>query len=105
MSSWSLLSRFLESELFTSDISICVGYLSRYSNQLGIQHVLCNKLRQFAYEEIEFFLPELCHLLVSVDNEYVIWSWRRLHIYATGSDNLSDQWLWRNLSSTCARRV
>jgi phosphatidylinositol 4-kinase B len=47
--------------------------------------VLCSKLRQFAYEEIEFFLPQyvvptprlratayrprLCHLLVSVDNE------------------------------------
>ena len=31
--------------------------------------MLCSKLRQFAYEEIEFFLPQLCHLLISVDNE------------------------------------
>jgi hypothetical protein len=31
--------------------------------------VLCSKLRQFSYEELEFFLPQLCHLLVSVDNE------------------------------------
>jgi hypothetical protein len=30
--------------------------------------VLCSKLRQFSYEEIEFFLPQLCHLLVSIDN-------------------------------------
>jgi phosphatidylinositol 4-kinase B len=26
-------------------------------------------LRQFSYEEIEFFLPQLCHLLISSDNE------------------------------------
>jgi phosphatidylinositol 4-kinase len=31
--------------------------------------VLCNKLRQFPYEDIEFFLPQLCHLIISVDNE------------------------------------
>jgi hypothetical protein len=36
---------------------------------VGIQYVLCNKLRQFTYEELEFFLPQLCHLLISVDNE------------------------------------
>ena len=26
-------------------------------------------MRQFSYEEIEFFLPQLCHLLISIDNE------------------------------------
>lgn len=31
--------------------------------------MLCNKLRQFPYEDIEFFLPQLCHLIMSVDNE------------------------------------
>jgi hypothetical protein len=31
--------------------------------------VLCSKLRSFSYEEIEFFLPQLCHLLISLDNE------------------------------------
>ena len=31
--------------------------------------MLCCKLRQFSYEEIEFFLPQLCHLLISIDNE------------------------------------
>ncbi|KAJ3472368.1 hypothetical protein NLG97_g11047 [Lecanicillium saksenae] len=34
-----------------------------------IHYVLCNKLRQFPYEDIEFFLPQLCHLIISVDNE------------------------------------
>ena len=31
--------------------------------------MLCSKLRQFSYEEIEFFLPQLCHLLISIENE------------------------------------
>ena len=37
---------------------------------MGIHFVLCSKLRSsFSYEEIEFFLPQLCHLLISIDNE------------------------------------
>lgn len=36
---------------------------------MGIHYVLCNKLRQFPYEDIEFFLPQLCHLIISIDNE------------------------------------
>lgn len=67
--SWKLLERFIESEHFNNDPSLAVAYLSRYANHVGIQYVLCTKLRSFAYEEIEFFLPQLCHLLVSVDNE------------------------------------
>lgn len=31
--------------------------------------MLCSKLRRFSYEEIEFFLPQLCYLLISIDNE------------------------------------
>ncbi|KAK4932281.1 hypothetical protein LTR28_011424, partial [Elasticomyces elasticus] len=41
----------------------------RYADHVGIQYVLSSKLRQFSYEEIEFFLPQLCHLLVSANNE------------------------------------
>jgi phosphatidylinositol 4-kinase B len=42
---------------------------SRYADHVGIQYALCAKLRQFSYEELEFSLPQLCQLLVSVDNE------------------------------------
>ena len=42
---------------------------SRYADHIGIHYVLCSKLRQFPYEDIEFFLPQLCHLIISVDNE------------------------------------
>ena len=88
--SWSLLERFLESDHFKNDPSLAVAYLSyvnpqegrrppavsltavllrRYASHIGIQYVLCSKLRSFSYDEIEFFLPQLCHLLVSSDNE------------------------------------
>ena len=36
---------------------------------MGIHFVLCSRLRQFSYEEIEFFLPQLCYLVISIDNE------------------------------------
>ena len=36
-----------------------IKYLnSRYADHVGIHYVLCSKLRQFAYEELEFFLPQ-----------------------------------------------
>ncbi|KAF2400941.1 hypothetical protein EJ06DRAFT_577197 [Trichodelitschia bisporula] len=67
--SWNLLERFLESEHFNKDPSLCIQYLSRYADHVGIHYVLCSKLRRFSYEELEFFLPQLCYLLVSIDNE------------------------------------
>ncbi|KAF2768180.1 hypothetical protein EJ03DRAFT_375555 [Teratosphaeria nubilosa] len=67
--SWNLLERFIESEHFNKDPSLTVAYLARYADHVGIHYVLCSKLRQFSYEEIEFFLPQLCHLAISIDNE------------------------------------
>lgn len=67
--SWNLLERFIESEHFNKDPSLTVAYLARYADHVGIHYVLCSKLRHFSYEEIEFFLPQLCHLLISVDND------------------------------------
>ncbi|CAK4021421.1 Phosphatidylinositol 4-kinase pik1 [Lecanosticta acicola] len=67
--SWNLLERFIESEHFNKDPSLTVAYLARYAEHVGIHYVLCSKLRGFSYEEIEFFLPQLCHLVISIDNE------------------------------------
>ncbi|KAK7988143.1 hypothetical protein PG989_008458 [Apiospora arundinis] len=67
--SWKLLQRFLESDVFNQNPFLSVSYLSRYADHVGIHYVLCSKLRQFPYEDIEFFLPQLCHLIISVDNE------------------------------------
>ncbi|KAI0180387.1 phosphatidylinositol 3 [Hypoxylon sp. FL1284] len=67
--SWDLLQRFIESDVFNQNPFLSVSYLSRYAGHVGIHYVLCSKLRQFPYEDIEFFLPQLCHLIISVDNE------------------------------------
>ncbi|KAI1085769.1 phosphatidylinositol 3 [Whalleya microplaca] len=67
--SWDLLQRFIESDVFNQNPFLSVSYLSRYADHVGIHYVLCSKLRQFPYEDIEFFLPQLCHLIISIDNE------------------------------------
>lgn len=67
--SWDLLNRFIESDVFNQNPFLSVAYLSRYADHVGITYVLCSKLRQFSYEEIEFFLPQLCHLVVSLNND------------------------------------
>jgi len=53
----------------TSPIANATCRNSRYADHVGIHYVLCQKLRQFPYEDIEFFLPQLCHLIISVHNE------------------------------------
>ncbi|OTB06871.1 hypothetical protein M426DRAFT_318586 [Hypoxylon sp. CI-4A] len=67
--SWDLLQRFIESDVFNQNPFLSVSYLSRYADHVGIHYVLCSKLRQFPYEDIEFFLPQLCHLIISIDND------------------------------------
>ncbi|KAK6341197.1 Phosphatidylinositol 4-kinase pik1alpha (PI4-kinase)(PtdIns-4-kinase) [Orbilia brochopaga] len=68
MSSRELLLRFFQSDHFNDDPFLAVAYLQRYPNQIGIHHYLCHKLRQFSYEQIEFYIPQLCHLLVSISD-------------------------------------
>ncbi|RKP09988.1 kinase-like domain-containing protein, partial [Thamnocephalis sphaerospora] len=65
----SLLLRLFNSEFFNSWIA--VSYLFRYPENIGIQHYLCNELRKFPLNEIEFFLPQFCHLLISRPTESV----------------------------------
>ncbi|KAI8959777.1 kinase-like domain-containing protein [Daldinia sp. FL1419] len=67
--SWDLLQRLIQSDVFNQNPFLSVSYLSRYADHVGIHYVLCSKLRQFPYEDIEFFLPQLCHLIISVDND------------------------------------
>ncbi|RHZ81144.1 hypothetical protein Glove_123g81 [Diversispora epigaea] len=67
--SQQLLLRLFQSEHFNSWMAI--SYLFRYPDSVGIQHYLCNELRKFPMSEIEFFLPQLCHLLISRTTESV----------------------------------
>lgn len=65
----SMLLRLFKSEFFNAWIAI--SYLFKYPDAVGIQHYLCNELKQFPLDEIEFFLPQLIHLLISRPSESV----------------------------------
>ncbi|KAF9432135.1 Phosphatidylinositol 4-kinase pik1alpha (PI4-kinase)(PtdIns-4-kinase), partial [Entomortierella beljakovae] len=65
----SMLLRLFKSEFFNAWIA--VSYLFKYPDAVGIQHYLCNELKKFPLDEIEFFLPQLVHLLISRPSESV----------------------------------
>ncbi|KAF9954153.1 Phosphatidylinositol 4-kinase pik1alpha (PI4-kinase)(PtdIns-4-kinase) [Mortierella alpina] len=65
----SMLLRLFKSEYFNAWIA--VSYLFKYPDAVGIQHYLCNELKKFPLDEIEFFLPQLVHLLISRPSESV----------------------------------
>lgn len=63
----SLLLRFIESQQFS--LFMCIAYLTRYANNIGIHHHLCQKLRTYKLDDLSFFIPQLCQILVTVDTE------------------------------------
>lgn len=64
---YAFLLRFIESSHFT--LFHCISYLERYSDEIGIHFHLCQKLRSYPHDEIEFFIPQLVHLHVTVQTE------------------------------------
>ncbi|AOW01122.1 YALI0B02376p [Yarrowia lipolytica CLIB122] len=63
----SSLRRFVESDQFT--LFRCLSYLERYAGDIGIHFYLCQKLLSFPRDEIEFILPQLVQLLITVETE------------------------------------
>lgn len=63
----ALLLRFIESPQFS--LFMCVAYLKRYASNIGIHHHLCSKLRTFKIDDLSFFIPQLCQILVTVETE------------------------------------
>eukprot|EP00917_Polyrhabdina_sp_WS-2016_P025008 GHVP01053950.1.p1 GENE.GHVP01053950.1~~GHVP01053950.1.p1 ORF type:complete len:744 (+),score=103.45 GHVP01053950.1:346-2577(+) len=63
-----LLLRFIESEHFNAHIAL--KYLSQYGEP-GIQYFLCMKLRESSICDIEFILPQLCHLAIVQKNKMI----------------------------------
>ncbi|KAK9478001.1 kinase-like domain-containing protein [Lipomyces japonicus] len=66
---YNLLLRFIDSAHFS--LFLCISYLARYTDNVGIHHYLCQKLRSYPYPEIEFFLPQLCQIILTVPTESV----------------------------------
>ncbi|KAK9366467.1 kinase-like domain-containing protein [Lipomyces kononenkoae] len=65
----NLLLRFIGSHHFS--LFLCISYLARYADNIGIHYHLCQKLHSFSYLEIEFFLPQLCQIILTVPTESV----------------------------------
>ncbi|CAN6664400.1 phosphatidylinositol 4-kinase Pik1p [Trichomonascus vanleenenianus] len=63
----ALLLRFIDSPHFT--LFRCVQYLEQHANNVGIHLYLCQKLRSYPSKEIQFFLPQLVQLQVTVETE------------------------------------
>ncbi|GAA5964958.1 hypothetical protein JCM3765_004121 [Sporobolomyces pararoseus] len=59
----ALLLRLFESSFF--DVHLAIGYLKTYPNSIGITHYLINRLRSFEYEDVEFYWPQLCYLVIT----------------------------------------
>ncbi|GAA5981901.1 hypothetical protein JCM11641_001936 [Rhodosporidiobolus odoratus] len=59
----ALLLRLFESGFF--DVHLAIGYLKTYPNSIGITHYLVNRLRTFEYEDVEFYWPQLCYLVIT----------------------------------------
>ncbi|KAA1118106.1 Phosphatidylinositol 4-kinase pik1alpha (PI4-kinase)(PtdIns-4-kinase) [Puccinia graminis f. sp. tritici] len=58
-----LLLRLFESEFF--NVHLAISYLKTYHDSIGITYYLISRLNQFPAEDVEFYWPQLCHLLIS----------------------------------------
>lgn len=47
----------------------CIDYLRQYGDNVGVHHAVVERLRQFSYDELEFFIPQLIQLLVSYETD------------------------------------
>ncbi|PWN18615.1 hypothetical protein BCV69DRAFT_284920 [Microstroma glucosiphilum] len=64
----SLLLRLFDSDYFSPHLAL--SYLKTYSDNIGITYYLVYRLRtSFPPEEVEFYWPQLCHLLVTKPSE------------------------------------
>ncbi|KAL6057761.1 Phosphatidylinositol 4-kinase beta [Balamuthia mandrillaris] len=57
------LLRLFQCKYFDSWLALC--YLHRYAHHAGVQDYLCNQLYSFPIEELHFYLPQLCMLLIN----------------------------------------
>ncbi|CAO1619945.1 unnamed protein product [Parajaminaea phylloscopi] len=64
----SLLLRLFHSDYFSPHLAL--SYLKTYSDNIGITYYLVYRLRtSFEPEEVEFYWPQLCHLLITKPSE------------------------------------
>ncbi|CEP64352.1 1-phosphatidylinositol 4-kinase LALA0_S11e02146g [Lachancea lanzarotensis] len=64
-----LLLKFINSAHFTLYTNI--EYLTRYSQNIGIYFYLCQKLLTFPHNELQFYIPQLVQILLTVETESI----------------------------------
>lgn len=62
-----LLLRLFQSEYF--NVHLAIAYLKNYPDSIGITYYLIDRLNNFPEKDIEFYWPQLCHLLISRPTE------------------------------------
>ncbi|EGG11197.1 uncharacterized protein MELLADRAFT_92333 [Melampsora larici-populina 98AG31] len=62
-----LLLRLFQSEYF--NVHLAIAYLKNYPESIGITYYLIDRLNKFPEKDIEFYWPQLCHLLISRPTE------------------------------------
>ncbi|KAJ3268339.1 Phosphatidylinositol 4-kinase pik1alpha (PI4-kinase)(PtdIns-4-kinase) [Terramyces sp. JEL0728] len=60
---YSSLLRLFESDVFDSRLAL--SYLFTYPKNVGIQNYICKELSKYPESDIEFLLPQICHIIVS----------------------------------------
>ncbi|CAK9786244.1 kinase-like protein [Cutaneotrichosporon oleaginosum] len=65
--SHALLLRLFLSPYFST--SVALHYLKTYPDNIGISHYLCWRMKSMPYEEVEFYWPQICHLLITRPTE------------------------------------
>lgn len=64
---YSFLLRFIDSSQFT--LFHCISYLERYADEIGIHFHIAQKLRNYPDDEIEFFIPQIVQLHVTIKTD------------------------------------
>ncbi|CCH58340.1 hypothetical protein TBLA_0A05470 [Henningerozyma blattae CBS 6284] len=62
-----LLLKQINSPDFT--LYTCIELLCKYSNNIGIHYYLCQRLLQFSHSELQFYIPQLVQILLTVETE------------------------------------
>ncbi|ANZ74780.1 BA75_00675T0 [Komagataella pastoris] len=63
----ALLLRFINSQHF--NLYYCISYLQRYSDNIGVHHYLCEKVKTYPIEELKFFIPQFLQLIITVETD------------------------------------
>lgn len=61
------LLKLINSNEFT--LHNCVELLCKHSENIGIHYYLCQKLATFPHSELQFYIPQLVQVLVTMETE------------------------------------